>query len=93
MADQLEVLVIEQVLDVLSGAGEEIVDAEDIGALRQQPFAQMRPEKPGPARHQNAPLKMHTPSRRHAIFEPADAGRRTARMRFKATRMQPKLLL
>ncbi len=42
-----------------SCAGEEIVDAEDVGALGQQPLAQMRAEKAGAAGDQNALLQMH----------------------------------
>ena len=41
-------------LDVALAAGEEIVDAEDVVALRDQPIAQMRAEKPGAAGDQNA---------------------------------------
>ena len=59
MADQLEALVIEQVLDVAAGAGEEIVDADDIGALGQQALAQMRAEEAGAAGDQNALFEMH----------------------------------
>jgi hypothetical protein len=48
MADQFEMLVIEQRIDVLPRAGEEIVDTKDVCAVGEQPLAQMRPEKSGP---------------------------------------------
>jgi hypothetical protein len=43
--DHLEVLVIQQVLDVAPGAGEEIVDADHDGSARQQALAEMRAEE------------------------------------------------
>ena len=39
---------------LLPGAGEEVVDAEDVGALRQQALAQMGAEKAGAAGDQNS---------------------------------------
>jgi hypothetical protein len=59
MADQLEMLVVEQMLDVAARAAEEVVDADDVGAALQQPVAQMRAEEPCTASHQDALLKMH----------------------------------
>ena len=56
VADELEALVIEQMLDIAPGAGEEIVEADDFRALRQQALAQMRAEKTGATGHQNALL-------------------------------------
>jgi len=41
MANELESLVVEQVLDVAPRPGKEIIEADDFGALRQQPFAKM----------------------------------------------------
>ena len=59
MADQLEALVVEQMLDVAPRAGEEIVEADDLRALRQQALAEMRAEKAGAAGDQNTLLQMH----------------------------------
>ena len=41
------------------GPGEEVVDAENACVLPQQPLAQMRPEKAGPAGDQHALFKVH----------------------------------
>ena len=49
MAQQLEVRVVEQVLDVLAPAGEEVVQADDVVALGQQPVAEMGADEPGAA--------------------------------------------
>ena len=54
-----------QMRDVALGAGEEIVDADEIGAALQQALAQMRAEKAGPAGHQNALFEMHAKSVHH----------------------------
>ena len=48
-----------QMLDVAPRAGEEIVDADDFRALRQQAVAQMRAEEAGAAGHHDALLQMH----------------------------------
>jgi hypothetical protein len=45
--------------DVALGAGEEIVDADEVGASLQQALAQMRTEKSGSAGHENAFFEMH----------------------------------
>ena len=45
MTDQFEALVIKQVFDIAARAAEEIVDADDVGALTQQPFAQVRAQE------------------------------------------------
>ena len=60
VAQQLEALVIEQMLDVVPCAGEEIVDAEHLAAALQQPFGEMRAEKAGSAGNENSSLEMHT---------------------------------
>jgi hypothetical protein len=39
---QLEMLVVEKMFDVLSGAGEKVVGAENVAALREKPLAKMR---------------------------------------------------
>ena len=43
-----------QVRDVRLAAGEEVVDAEDVVAFRDQPLAEVRAEKAGAAGDQNA---------------------------------------
>jgi hypothetical protein len=48
VAQQFEVRVIEQVLDVVLGAGEEVVDTEDVVAGLEQAVAQVRAEEPRP---------------------------------------------
>ena len=49
VAHQLEARVVEQMRDVALGAGEEVVDADDVVAAFEQPVAQMRAEKAGAA--------------------------------------------
>ena len=61
MTDEFEMLVIEQVLDVRAAAGKEVVKANDVGAVGEETFAQMRTEKSGTARDKDALLKMHFP--------------------------------
>src|SRR5262249_19056237 len=56
---QLEAIVADEMGDVALGAGEEIVDADEVGATLQQALAQMRAEKAGTAGHQNALFEMH----------------------------------
>ena len=51
MAHELKARVPDQVLDVALGAGEEIVDADDVVPIGNQPVAQMRAEKPGASGH------------------------------------------
>ena len=43
------------------GAGEEIIDADDVGALVQQALAEVRAQEAGAAGHQNALFEMHVP--------------------------------
>ncbi len=52
--DHLEVRHVEQVGDIGLLAGEKIIQTDDVVALFDQPFAQMRSEKPCPAGHQNS---------------------------------------
>ena len=47
VAHQLEVRVIEQMGNVVLGAGEEVVQADDVVAVVQQAFAEMRAEEAG----------------------------------------------
>ena len=54
-------------------AREKIVDAKDVGALRQQPLAKMRAEKAGAAGDQNATLQVHELSSRNGQFIPGGA--------------------
>jgi hypothetical protein len=54
VADQLKVLVGEQVLDVGFLGGEEVVEADDIVALGDEAIADVRPEEAGAAGHENA---------------------------------------
>jgi hypothetical protein len=44
----------QQVRDVRLLAGEEIIDTDDVMSLLNQPLAQMRPKKTGPAGDENA---------------------------------------
>jgi hypothetical protein len=46
MADDFEAGVGEEMFDVLLGAGEEVVHADDFAAVLQQFFAKMRSQKP-----------------------------------------------
>ena len=46
---QLEARMVEQVLDVVPPAGEEVVQADDVVALGQQPVAEMRADEAGAA--------------------------------------------
>jgi len=61
MAHQFEALMVQQMLDVVPGAGEVIVHAKDFVATRQQGLAQKRTNKPGPAGHQNALFQCLSP--------------------------------
>ena len=54
MPDQLEVRPAQQVGDVRLLAGEEVVEADHVVPLVDQPLAQVRAQKPGPAGDQNA---------------------------------------
>ena len=59
VAHQLEAAVVEQRLDVVAGAGEEVVDADHVGAHVEQPLAEMRAEESGAAGDQDALFEMH----------------------------------
>ena len=54
MAHQLEVRVADEVRDVVFRAGEEVVHAQHVVALGQEPLAQVRADEAGAAGHQNA---------------------------------------
>ena len=60
VAQQLEALVVEEVLDVASCAGEEVVDAENLAAAFEQPIGEVRPEEAGATRDKDSTLEMHT---------------------------------
>ena len=49
MSQQLEALVIEEVLDVATCAGEEVVYAQHLGAASEQPIGEVRSEEAGAA--------------------------------------------
>jgi hypothetical protein len=53
---QLEVFAIEEMLDIFLRPREQIIDADNIGALRQQAFAKVRAEEASTASNQNASL-------------------------------------
>jgi hypothetical protein len=44
---ELEARISEQMLDVASRTGEEVVDTEHLGSISQQALAEVRAEKPG----------------------------------------------
>ena len=59
VTQQLEALVVEEVLDVATGAGEEVVDAKHLVAALEQAVGEMRPEEAGAAGDENSALEMH----------------------------------
>ena len=59
VAHEVEVLVLDEMLDVAPRAGEEIIDAQHIGAFPQQPLAKMRAEEARASGDQHARFKMH----------------------------------
>src|SRR5260370_20940014 len=59
MPDHFEVLMVEQVLDIATRTGEEVIDADDDRSIGKQAFAKMRPEETSTARHQYSLLKVH----------------------------------
>jgi hypothetical protein len=54
-------MIVEQMQDIVFGAGEEIVDAEYVVSLGQQPLAEMRAEEANPARDQDTFAQHHGP--------------------------------
>ena len=54
MAQQFEVLVVEQGRDVATASGEEIVDAENLVPPFEEFGTKMRADETGPARHKDA---------------------------------------
>ena len=59
MADQIEAVVVDDAIDVAAGAGEKVIDADQVGAVREQALAQMRAEKSGAAGHNHPGFEMH----------------------------------
>jgi hypothetical protein len=55
VAHQLEPVVVEQVLDVRAGSGEEIVEADHLVPFLEQPLAEVRSQEPRSSRDENAP--------------------------------------
>jgi hypothetical protein len=53
----LERGVSQQVFDITPSASEEVVNAEHVTAVGEQPFTKMRPQEPGSAGDQNALFK------------------------------------
>jgi hypothetical protein len=67
VANDLEQRVIAQVQDIVHRAGVVIIDTEHMVAAIEQPFAEVGPQKPGPAGHQ------HTlPGTSHVTTPPAN---------------------
>ena len=59
VAHQLEARMGQQMLDVVLAAGEEVVDADDVVAFRNQAIAKVRTEEPGAAGDENRLAIMH----------------------------------
>ena len=59
MADQFEPLLAKQMFDIATGSAEEIIDANDVGASSEQPFAEERAQEARPAGHQYSLFEMH----------------------------------
>src|SRR5262249_28773555 len=59
MPDHFEVFMVEQVLDIATRTGEEVIDADDDRSIGKQAFAKMRAEETSTARHQYSLLKVH----------------------------------
>jgi hypothetical protein len=59
VTNQLKPMVIEQMIDVAPRAGEEVIDAYDDSAIRQQPLAEVRTEEASPPGNHYPCFKMH----------------------------------
>jgi hypothetical protein len=59
VANELEALFADQMLNVAARTSEEVVDADNFRALCQQAIAKVRAEKAGATSHHNTLLKMH----------------------------------
>ena len=54
VADELEIRLAQEMGDIRLGAGEHVVEADDIAAARHQPLAEMRTDEAGPSGHEDA---------------------------------------
>src|SRR6516225_3676222 len=52
-------MVIDDAIDVAAGAGEKIIDTNEVGAVFKQTLAQVRAEKTGAAGHNHTRFEMH----------------------------------
>jgi len=59
MAHNLKIRVVEQMPNVSARSCEIIVDANDLGAAKEQPLTKMRADKPCPSCHQHALVEVH----------------------------------
>jgi hypothetical protein len=59
MPYHFEVLMVEQMLDVATRSGKEIIDADNDRAISKQAFAQMRAEETGTAGNQYTFFEVH----------------------------------
>jgi hypothetical protein len=59
VTEKLEPLVVEQMLDITTGASKEVVDAENLETSLKELLGKMRPEKARTAGDQDPSLKMH----------------------------------
>jgi hypothetical protein len=55
----VETVVIEHAIDITSRSGEVIIDADDIGTVREQTFAKVGAEKSSAPSYQHARFEMH----------------------------------
>src|SRR5207302_10145238 len=51
---ELEVVAVEQPIEIGAATGEEVVEADDLVAVREEPLAQVRAKKTRAARHESA---------------------------------------
>jgi hypothetical protein len=54
-------VVVDHAIDVAARAGEEVINADEDGAVLEQALAKMRAEKSGAAGHNHAGFEMHIP--------------------------------
>jgi hypothetical protein len=59
VAHELKAGIGEQLTHVVTGAGVEVIDAQDIVALVEQSAAKMRADESSPARHEHASFSKH----------------------------------
>jgi hypothetical protein len=52
-------VVVDDAIDVAPGAGEKVIDTDEVGAVFEQALAQMRAEKSGTAGHNHTGFEMH----------------------------------